>query len=287
MRMFRNFLSLSLIISVLLHVTTIIVLNSTSGNKNSLKNPEAVEIVIIDADKVPDLNAMQIVEQDEKPVNDEIDPNAQFLSQHNQKVIKQTRAENTGAFKNDAGSGVQKGATQKVVKQNNEYFAKPQDKGGSPLDKFKPQMDWTAVAQKNIGGDGADVSRSSDYLKDLDKGPQTTLTTREFLYYTYFKRIKGRIAQYWEPSIKKKIEKMVTQGRKLASTSDRKTKLLIVLNNEGNLIGVKVIGDSGVQDLDDAAVEAFKSAAPFPNPPEGIVEEDGTIKIRWDFVLEA
>jgi len=285
--MFRNFLSISLIISLLLHLTTIIVLNATSGNKNSQKKPEAVEIVIVDAGKLLDMNAAQIVEQDEEPVNDEVDPNAQYLSKHNQKVVKQTRADNSGTFNNSAGSGAQKGSTRKPEQQKSEYFAKPQDKGGSPLDKFKPQVDWTAMAEKNIGGNGAEVSRSSDYLKDLDKGPQTTLTTREFLYYTYFKRIKGRIAQYWEPSIKKKIAKMVSQGRRIASTEDRKTKLIIILNNQGNLIGVKVIGDSGVQDLDDAAVEAFKSAAPFPNPPEGIVEQDGTIQIRWDFVLEA
>ena len=50
---------------------------------------------------------------------------------------------------------------------------------------------------------------------------------------------------------------------------------------------VQVLNDSGIRDLDDAAVEAFKEAAPFPNPPEGIVESDGTIKIRWDFILEA
>jgi len=47
-----------------------------------------------------------------------------------------------------------------------------------------------------------------------------------------------------------------------------------------------VIGDSGIQDLDDAAIEAFKAAAPFPNPPKGVVENDGTVQIRWDFVLE-
>jgi protein TonB len=50
---------------------------------------------------------------------------------------------------------------------------------------------------------------------------------------------------------------------------------------------VQVVSDSGVRDLDQAAVEAFQEAAPFPNPPSGIVDSDGTIKIRWDFILEA
>ena len=50
---------------------------------------------------------------------------------------------------------------------------------------------------------------------------------------------------------------------------------------------VQVLEDSGLRDLDEAAVDAFREAAPFPNPPQGIVEKDGTVKIRWDFVLEA
>jgi protein TonB len=76
------------------------------------------------------------------------------------------------------------------------------------------------------------------------------------------------------------------QGRSIASARDRITKLLIVLNPAGTLVNVQVLSDSGVRDLDDAAIEAFRAAAPFPNPPKGIIETDGTVKIRWDFVLE-
>ena len=50
---------------------------------------------------------------------------------------------------------------------------------------------------------------------------------------------------------------------------------------------MKVVGESGLHDIDEAALEAFRAAEPFPNPPKGIVEKDGTIKIRWDFILEA
>ncbi|MDX9731530.1 MAG: TonB family protein, partial [Bdellovibrionales bacterium] len=65
------------------------------------------------------------------------------------------------------------------------------------------------------------------------------------------------------------------------------TSVIIILDEKGTLFRVQVVGASGIVDLDDAAVEAFRAAAPFPNPPKGIVEEDGTLKIRWDFVLEA
>jgi protein TonB len=61
---------------------------------------------------------------------------------------------------------------------------------------------------------------------------------------------------------------------------------MIVLNSTGNLVKIQVLADSGILDLDDAAIEAFQKAAPFPNPPNGIVEGDGMVRIRWDFILE-
>ncbi len=83
------------------------------------------------------------------------------------------------------------------------------------------------------------------------------------------------------------MEALVRQGRFVASTSSRVTKLVIVLNNKGDLVKIQVMDRSGLRDLDDAAIEAFKAAAPFPNPPKGMVEKDGKIRIKWDFILEA
>ena len=81
--------------------------------------------------------------------------------------------------------------------------------------------------------------------------------------------------------------RLFRQGRTIASDRDHTTKLLIILSENGSLVNVQVLGESGVHDLDDAALEAFRSAAPFPNPPKGIIEADKTVKIRWDFVLES
>jgi outer membrane biosynthesis protein TonB len=37
--------------------------------------------------------------------------------------------------------------------------------------------------------------------------------------------------------------------------------------------------------LDHVAVEAFKKAEPFPNPPMGIADEDGSIRFNFQFVV--
>jgi protein TonB len=152
---------------------------------------------------------------------------------------------------------------------------------------LKPNFDWEAVPNRGNNPTQSQVSQQSDYLQDVEQGIQTLLTTREFIYYSYYARIKDRLQQYWEPKIKEKVQRLFQAGRTIASNGDRITQLIIVLDQKGILQKVKVIGESGVTDLDDAAIEAFRAAAPFPNPPKGIVEADGTIKIRWDFVLEA
>jgi protein TonB len=219
----------------------------------------------------------QIVEQDQTPINNEKPKKEAFLSAHDQRVERETRASEHGEFQNH-------------------HQQKTSKAGGQQQTQTKPTLkdflgkDALAKHQEAKQGDGkqdAQASQSNDYLKNVDVGNETMLNTREFKYFTYYSRIRKQLAQYWEPKVRQKVGQMFKQGRKIASTQDHITKLLITLNNQGQLVRVQVLDASGVQDLDDAATEAFRAAAPFPNPPQGIVEDDGTVKIRWDFVLES
>jgi protein TonB len=230
--------------------------------------------------KTQDVLRNQVVEQEEKPNKNEPPPDTRFLSAQNQKVIKQTVAKNRGDFKNAA-------------KEQNK---KSGEKGKKTLQDLSTQFDPYAIKEKqqaDANGDqgtfakGGDVSQSNDYLKDIQTGEQTVLNSREFKYYTYYSRIRRQLSQHWEPKVREKLTKIFRQGRRIASDQDHITKLMIFLNDKGQLVKVQVLGESGVRDLDEAATEAFKSAAPFPNPPRGIIENDGLVKIRWDFVLES
>ena len=49
---------------------------------------------------------------------------------------------------------------------------------------------------------------------------------------------------------------------------NRYTELRVQLKPDGKLGSVAVYQPSGLDFLDDEAIEAFKEAAPFPNPPE-------------------
>jgi len=231
----------------------------------------------------------QVVEQN-RQINEEIDENAIFLSAFNQKVLQQTRAEQSGKFKNTPESG-QKSAGDKTGKKTFEELSDLSELSKEPgelpkLKELTPKFSLEPGPQHQLEKDG-NPSQTDDYMKDVQKGMQTLLSTREFVYYSYYNRIKEALRQHWEPNVREKVKIIYRQGRSIASAQDRVTQVLVILDKNGDLIKVEVLTQSGVPDLDNAAMEAFRSAAPFPNPPKGMVESDGTIKIRWDFVLEA
>ena len=65
----------------------------------------------------------------------------------------------------------------------------------------------------------------------------------------------------------------------------RVTEVRVSLSTTGAVAKVVVTSPSGVGELDDEAVRAFRAAAPFPNPPEGLVK-DGQIVFAFSFFFE-
>ena len=213
----------------------------------------------------------QIVEQ-EKQINEEKPDKDAYLSQFDQKVIREMRAKDAGAFRN-------KTEQQQAPKKKNITMSDLVPGYGPKAEKSEDaKIENTKVTEG---------SQTDDYLKDVPTGLQTLLSTREFVFYAYYARIKEKIRQQWEPQVREKVKIVYRQGRNIASATDRITRVVVTLNSKGELMNVEVVTQSGVQHLDDAATGAFKSAAPFPNPPQGMIEQDGLIRIRWDFILEA
>lgn len=251
--------------------------------------PERIKPETLSTEK----NLKQIVDQTDKSLNTEESKNAKYLSKNTQRVEKETVAKNRGEFRNSPQQQQQQRhqRAQQAQQQKNQ-LAKGVKQVFDPLAEtkksFKDRMVDTVSGEtpSNPSASGS-PSQTQDYLKNTDIGVETILNTKEFKYYTYFNRIRRQLSHYWEPKVRDKLTKMFRQGRTIASNQDRITKLLIILNPVGILVNVQVLSDSGVKDLDEAAIEAFRSAAPFPNPPQGIVEDDGTVKIRWDFILES
>lgn len=250
------------------------------------------------------LKRRQIVEQDEIPVNNDTPLDNYKLSRNDQRVFEETKAKNHGDFKNSKGDGDNKAA---VALQGSDA-AEPTEPNQSPTKNeskapkaVAKKFSFSDFAPKTVqapslrkpsarlvsAGSGQAGSATDDYLKDIKTGTQTLLNTREFIYYSYYNRIKSKLKQQWEPKIKGKITRILQQGRTISSLQDKITRLVITLDRSGELVKIQVRGRSGYHELDEAAIDAFRAAAPFPNPPEGIADRLGEIKINWDFVLES
>jgi TonB family protein len=304
----KHGLKIAVVLSLLLHAMLGTGLLFSPDFRSSLTHKKPLELDLVDAAELlkrmqKDANG-QIIEQNEKAINDEVPEDAKYLSRHNQKIVRETKAALNDKFRNSQASGGKPQAQQQpaLPETPKEVAEKSERKKKQPhllsnanglkaypsLQDLKPDFHLARKPTPTVAaGGGEGPSATDDHIKNVPIGMETMLSTREFIYYSYYNRIKDKLRQYWEPKIKEKMERVFREGRTIASTSEKITKIVIVLDSSGTLIRVQVIGASGVTDLDDAAVEAFRAAAPFPNPPKGIVEQDGTIKIRWDFILEA
>ncbi|AGH96431.1 energy transducer TonB family protein [Pseudobdellovibrio exovorus] len=234
----------------------------------------------------------QVVESDVANANNQLSEKSRFLSDRSNTVVKETRAATGTQFKNiqapnraataptQAKAETQKDATKRTAEQKlfgdsfNAYKAVSQQQ----------DVQQQKAAQRALASVG---STTNDNLEGLSDDLITRLNTREYKYAGYYHRIKEQLNSWWVPGVQEKFTKMMQQGRTIASEENKVTKLIIVLNPQGNLVNVQVLAESGVRDLDDAAVDAFRSAAPFPNPPKGMIDSDGTVKIRWDCVVES
>lgn len=252
----------------------------------------------------------RLVEQseDEKPTEKPKD--AKFVSKVDKAVEKETRAARHGEFQNKQTQESQAASSQQfsppppqsaedqatatATSESVTEEIKTFESGDMPVaqkqqEPVKKKAKTVADLRPNTMQEMSQssmMSQTSDYLKDVAIGAETHLNTREFLYYSYFNRIKKKLRQHWEPLVHAKVRSMVKRGREIASTGSLATRVIITLDESGQLRRVQVSTTSGLEDLDDAAVEALQEAAQFPNPPKDLVRE-GFVTLNWDFILES
>lgn len=124
---------------------------------------------------------------------------------------------------------------------------------------------------------------ANDRLDDVEQGDGTFLNTREFKYAGFFNRVKQRVGENWQPNVL--LQRRDPEG-KVYAFKDRYTVLNVALGPDGRLLRVTVDKSCGVEFLDTEAVAAFERAAPFSNPPPGLVGRDGQVHFTFGFFVE-
>jgi len=217
-----------------------------------------------------------------------------FLSDKDRSFERETVAKNIDIFKKTAKGNsdvtqVSQKSQSAKKKAPNLKDLKLSDIGmasGDPLPKEVSRAPASSSQKGLENGDPMEqgFSATNDYVQEVQLGDFTHLNTVEYKYYGFFHRIRQKLEQFWGKSIQEKSMAIFRSGRKIAS-QDYVTSLQVTLNARGEIIGVKILGASGVKELDDAAVESFNEAGPFPNPPKDLLV-NGKATIEWGFVVK-
>lgn len=250
--------------------------------------PAPITVKIDDIDRI----RKQIVDSEDSANREE--KKDAYLSDKTRSFDRQTKARVTDTFKTTRSKEGTPGSTGKSGKKKIKDL-KFSDLGGSASeDPFKVAAE-EYTNQKNgkngQGGDGGNspdrsISSTNDHLEGIPLGDITNLNTVEYKYYGFYHRIKLKLEQFWGRSLYAKAEQMAKQGRQIAREEELVTALRIVMDGRGKIVAINIVGSSGVKELDDAAIESFNQAGPFPNPPKDLVVDD-RVTIEWGFVVKS
>ncbi|HSP80116.1 MAG TPA: TonB family protein [Myxococcaceae bacterium] len=150
-----------------------------------------------------------------------------------------------------------------------------QGRMGSPgLARLMPSQ---AVMDQIIG------AAPNDHLSDAEEGEGTFLNTREWKYASFFNRVKQSVGTHWDPNtvlIRRDPTGNIYSGR------DRHTVVEVTLDERGHVADITLVKSCGLDFLDLEAIQSFKRAQPFPNPPSGLLEEDSRVRFKFGFFME-
>ena len=221
-----------------------------------------------------------------------------FLSASDQSFDRQTIAKKIAPFKN-AGQGNKNARTttaQNPSQAEKQTASKKPNNSGKKL-RFQDlalelnkiyRLQNTSQANRqglnNGNPEESGLAQNNDYIEEVPLGDVTNLNTVEYKYYGFFNRIKKKLEQHWGETLRKKAHSMYQKGRRIPANSPHITSLMVSLDSKGTIINISIKGSSGVQEFDDAALESFNKAGPFPNPPKSMIK-NGAAHIEWGFVI--
>ena len=214
----------------------------------------------------------QIVGLDDNYEGDkEENKDARYLGKVNRRVDKESQARLWGSPKNRMPK-VQYIVEQDLEKSIGEYMNKKKN--------HTPRMQRS----KNDKGDDYGESTNYDYLPGVSSGDYTILNTAEFVYYSFYKRVEDAVVYLWNRYVTEFIRTRPDVRDNLGK-KDYITEVETVLDSEGNFVSMSVVRSSGVAGIDEAPGKAFMDASPFSHPPNGMIGDDGLVRMKWRFIV--
>lgn len=284
MKSFRAFLFTAIAVSALIHVLGIMGVVYLAPLFET-KPPETIEITL-DPQSPADLHKskqpqQQIVRQalvpDQIKAPDD-DILAKYLSEKKQRVKQESQAAHNGMTENRSNtSTLPQKQPKPQAQQDGKTTSAEKDKDGfRDISKDLAEMNQLSHGQSSVG----------EALPTTVKvGSFTALNTDRYLFYTFYARIEELVRYRWESRVMRAIDTLDPRTAAMAGNRNWNTQVEFLLDRRGFLQKAMIMKESGIAVFDAAAVNAFKEARIFPNPPQEMVEDDGYIHLKFTFTV--
>ncbi|MBY0370357.1 energy transducer TonB [bacterium] len=110
------------------------------------------------------------------------------------------------------------------------------------------------------------------------------LSAEHYARLSFVDRINQLIGHHWRRDIDHQLSTLYRTGRRLEQEQSV-TTVMVNVDQRGVVKRVFLTASSGTPSLDEAAIQAFRSASPIPNPPRELIRSDGLVPIRWTFIV--
>jgi len=108
--------------------------------------------------------------------------------------------------------------------------------------------------------------------------------TKERRFASFFTRVKRQIEERWHPA---EVYRRRDPTGAIYVRSNRLTLVRVQVKPDGHLANLSLERSSGLEFLDDEAIQSFRAAQPFPNPPAGLIDaNDGLINFHFGFLFD-
>ena len=296
----RTRLSGFILVSLGIHLTSVIVHMAIPVNEEKIKGPPPIQVKYIEPEKAKSAKTSTIIDTPTPPKKIEKARTKELLAKYDSRSHSNTEKKTSKTYQRkktivpkSKGSVGKTGATPVREKK---IARKPQKRASiTPRKKLLPESDigkYKSVTKKRPRAstpsaspktgtgnslaflDGFDpepfASLSTDDLESIDDDEPVSLDTTEVKYASYFARIKHQIERVWIYPI---------EAAERGISGD--LTLTFRISKDGNLLGVRLVDQSGYEILDVAALKAVKEAAPFYPFPATIQREELSIQANF------
>lgn len=218
---------------------------------------------------------------------------AENLSKLNQRVKEQMVARDLKGITSNRGRGDSPSLNrpaQRSTRPNLSDLRPPElverMTGGMDPSRPTPQRDVNAPGSAGIGRFSTiGHSTLGQRIPNVKEGAFNLLNSDQLTYYSFYYRMNEAIANRWVSRVTNYVQMLTPLMIQQLARSPNVTVVDIVLDRKGKFIRANLLKSSGDANLDRAAIEPFKEAAPFENPPPEMADKDGQIHIVYQFYV--